>query len=268
MEQKRANRMMRRITTWCLAFGLLAAFWACSDPSTKSTTEGLACAQDYSCSEGEVCYDGKCTKKENVPATKEEKAGEEPKTTTDGGETKDEPTSTPDKTVTPDNLPASTYPAEPHGINVGDVMIPITLKTCNGVNQIDFTDLYKDKDIKVIQLTVHTIWCPSCRTQAQTLEAFYQKYKSKGLAIVYIMTENGTPGSGKISAAECASHGKPYGFTFPSYRDEGSAIMRKFFDRNAVPLNMIITTKDMKIRYKQSGALPARLEGIVASYLE
>ena len=45
--------------------------------------------------------------------------------------------------------------------------------------------------------------------------------------------------------------------------------MRKFFDRNAVPFNMVITTKDMKIRYKKPGALPnsERLRGIVESFL-
>lgn len=41
--------------------------------------------------------------------------------------------------------------------------------------------------------------------------------------------------------------------------DPGSEHLRKYFDKNAVPLNMIITTKDMKVVYKKSGALPARL---------
>jgi len=81
------------------------------------------------------------------------------------------------------------------------------------------------------------------------------------------MTEDGNAGGGKISPSYCDAHGDKYGFTFPELRDEGSQQMRKYFDRNAVPLNMIITTKDMKIRYKKSGSLPERIEAIIEANL-
>lgn len=85
--------------------------------------------------------------------------------------------------------------------------------------------------------------------------------------MVYIMTENDRQGSGQVSASYCDKHGDKYGFTFPELRDEGSQQMRKYFDRNAVPLNMIITTKDMKIRYKKAGSLPERIEAIIEANL-
>ena len=82
-----------------------------------------------------------------------------------------------------------------------------------------------------------------------------------------ILTENNQAGSGKISPKECSDHTKFYGYTFPELRDEGTAHMRKYFDRNAVPFNMIITTHDMKIIYKLSGALSNRIEGTIKAHL-
>jgi len=81
------------------------------------------------------------------------------------------------------------------------------------------------------------------------------------------MTEDERQGSGKVPTKYCQDHEKKYRFSFPVWRDEGTEQLRQYFDRNAVPLNMIITTKNMKIVYKKSGALESRLEGIVESYV-
>jgi len=82
-----------------------------------------------------------------------------------------------------------------------------------------------------------------------------------------ILTEDNKAGSGKIAPSECAAHTKKYGFTFPELRDEGTEQMRKYFDRNAVPFNMLVTTHDMKVIYKLSGALSNRIEGTIKSHL-
>ncbi len=81
------------------------------------------------------------------------------------------------------------------------------------------------------------------------------------------MTEDTRQGSGEVPVAWCQKHKTDYKFSFPVWKDPGSEQLRQYFDRNAVPLNMIITTKTMKIVYKKSGALESRLEGIVESYV-
>lgn len=81
------------------------------------------------------------------------------------------------------------------------------------------------------------------------------------------MTEDERQGSGKVPVKWCQDHQTKYRFSFDIWKDEGSEQLRQYFDRNAVPLNMIITTKNMKIVYKKSGALESRLEGIVESYV-
>lgn len=262
---------MRKNITRFIAMLLLTSLVACAGGKQNNGTLGLACQQDYSCDEGQKCYQSKCTLASEIPNNTPD-GNNAP----DGTNNRAEPAvadagnnnNKPDAAVSPEPPPQKTYPDGPYGADVNQIMIPIELNNCNSTGAgIKLSDLFNDPDIKVIQLTVHTGWCPSCKVQAQGMEAFYQKYKAKGLAIIYIMTEDGNAGGGKISGAYCLNHVKKYNFTFASYRDEGSQIMRKFFDRNAVPLNMIITTKDMKIRYKKAGALPERMEGIIASYL-
>ena len=83
-----------------------------------------------------------------------------------------------------------------------------------------------------------------------------------------IMTEDANAGGGKITSQYCVAHGAQYKYTFPLLRDEGSTLMRKFFDRNAVPLTMLIRTSDMKIIYKLSGSIPDRIEGLIATELQ
>lgn len=100
------------------------------------------------------------------------------------------------------------------------------------------------------------------------LEAFYQKYKDRGFLIFSVLTEDNRQGSGVVPSKYCSDYADQYKYTFPQVKDEQTTQLRKFFDRNAVPFNMIITTKDMVIRYKRSGSLPGSLDGIVTSWLD
>jgi len=82
-----------------------------------------------------------------------------------------------------------------------------------------------------------------------------------------VETEDTRRGSRQVPVAWCQQQRSKYRFSFELLKDPGSKQLRQYFDRNAVPLNMIIRTKDMKIVYKKSGALESRLEGIVESYV-
>lgn len=242
-----------------IAFGLAVG---CEAPSDNK----LPCKENHNCDTSKQgCYKGFCTDKDKIP--KETKDGGN--TTPDKTEPKpDKTTPKPDKTTPKPDKPVSlSYPEGPYGVDVGDVAIPLDLAQCDGKGRMSLKDFYKHDKIKVIQLTVHTIWCPSCRTQSKGLGGIYRKYNPKGLAIMFVMTENAQAGSGKVSPQECLGHVSKYNFGFEPVIDSGSKFMRKYFDRNAVPLNIIITTKDMKIRYKKSGALPERMNGIIESYL-
>jgi thiol-disulfide isomerase/thioredoxin len=246
-----------RILTSAAIFASLIFFTVACTNNTGTGSDGLSCSADYNCDTGQVCYQSKCTAKDKVP-----------KDTKDAGDTKDGGDNTPDKTDpkdekgTPDKTepkdepaPRSEYPKGPYGADVGEVMIPIEIKDCEG-KVMSTKMLFKNTKAKVIYLSVHTGWCPSCKTQSRTLEPLHKQYGNKGLVIWNILTEDTRAGSGIVPKSYCYSHAKEYGFTFPQYTDEGTREMRKFFDRNAVPLSMLITVKDMKIQYKRAGGLP------------
>lgn len=264
---------MKRI---CFVFSitlLWAASLACSPANNP-----LPCNQDYNCVSGEKCYQGFCTPADKVPVGNTETT---PETTTETTNTPDGGTpdgsaaeTAPETTNNPETTPETTpnpvdYPAGPYGADVGEVSINIDLETCaDPSKRVSLKQYFKDNGVKVLYLSVHTGWCPSCKSQAQTLEPIYQKYKAKGLMVWNIMTEDANAGGGKITSQYCVAHGAQYKYTFPLLRDEGSALMRKFFDRNAVPLTMLIRTSDMKILYKLSGSIPDRIEGLIATELQ
>lgn len=257
-------------------FCVLVAWGACTKDQNK---EGLPCEQDHQCLSEEKCHKGHCTPKDQVPAEeKEEKdAGEAsppdqpaekapemgPEKKPEGRPEKAEE-KRPEKVV---DKAKPTYPPGPYGADVDDVVMPIDLDDCGG-KRFHLSELYKHPQIKIVLISVHAGWCGPCMSQAKGLEAFYQKYKDKGFLIWNILIEDTRRGGGQVPQSYCESHVRKYGFTFPLLKDPGAKVMGKIFDRNATPLNMIISTKEMKIVYKKAGSLPSRLEGIVASYLE
>lgn len=243
---------------------LWGASLACSPANNP-----LPCNQDYNCISGEKCYQGFCTPADKVPVGTTETTPET-SNTPDGGT----PEATQETTNNPEPVQETTpnpvdYPAGPYGADVGEVSINMELETCaDPSKRVGLKQYFKDNGVKVLYLSVHTGWCPSCKSQAQTLEPLYQKYKGQGLMIWNIMTEDANAGGGKITSQYCVAHGSQYKYTFPLLRDEGSVLMRKFFDRNAVPLSMLIRTSDMKIIYKLSGSIPDRIEGLIAAELQ
>lgn len=248
-----------------LLLGIVGWEVGCAGGGEKPNNK-LPCTADRNCGTTQACYQGYCTEKSDIPTPD---GGNNAKPDETSTPTPDKPAPTPDTPApTPDTPTQPTsYPPGPYGANVNDVAIDFTIGKCTGGPQVSLKDFYNHPKIKVLQITVHTVWCPSCRTQSQGLNAVYTKYAGNGLGIMYIMTENAQAGSGRISGQECTAYTSKYGFKFDALMDSGSVEMRKYFDRNAVPLNMIITTKDMKIRYKKSGALPERMNAIIESYL-
>ncbi|MCB9639120.1 MAG: redoxin domain-containing protein [Myxococcales bacterium] len=252
---------MKRILS-VLSVALLWGAVACNP-----TNNNLPCSQDYNCISGEKCYQGFCTPADKVPV-----GSTETTTTPDGGSTPDgsaQPETSQPESTQPETAKPAEYPTGPYGADVGEVSINIDLSTCaDPSKRVGMKEYFNKNNIKVLYLSVHTGWCPSCRSQAQTLEPLFQKYKDRGLMVWNIMTEDGNAGGGKITPEYCTAHGAQYKYTFPLLIDEGSAFMNKFFDRNAVPLSMLVRTSDMKIIYKLSGSIPDRIEGLIAAELQ
>ncbi len=83
------------------------------------------------------------------------------------------------------------------------------------------------------------------------MEAQYKSFNGQLLSVMIIM-EDTRRGSGTVSPSYCNSYKSKYGFTFPTVVDERAAVMRPFLS-GSIPMNMVISTSDMKIRFKMNG---------------
>ena len=97
------------------------------------------------------------------------------------------------------------------------------------------------------------------------MESQYQRYKSRGLMSVMILMEDSRRGSRQVSPSYCNSYASKYGFTFPTVVDIRAAQMRTYVT-GSIPVNMVITTWDMKIRLKMSG-YSSRIESTISTWL-
>jgi len=106
----------------------------------------------------------------------------------------------------------------------------------------------------VIILTSAAGWCSVCREEAQAFNDFFGLYDTRGLIIVYTLFEDdrGNP----ISPEYVQTWIDYFDLDYPVYQDritDGQFAMQPFYDQDATPLNMVVTTKDMQIRYREVG---------------
>lgn len=124
-----------------------------------STPESLPCEINSNCLDGESCIEKTCQPSTGKPdagkpdAGKPDVAKKPDNSPVDQGKKDD--TSKPEPKV---DKAKEKYPPGPYSADVDKVVIPLTLKNCTTGMTHSFHDLYKHPTIKVILLTVHTLW--------------------------------------------------------------------------------------------------------------
>ncbi|MBI5841792.1 MAG: TlpA family protein disulfide reductase [Chloroflexi bacterium] len=89
-----------------------------------------------------------------------------------------------------------------------DYPVPeLTLTDLNG-NSVSLTDYLG----RVVLVNMWATWCPPCKAEMPTLQAFYEKYKGDGFVIIGI-NDGETPDLVALFV-------KDYGLTFPIWLDE------------------------------------------------
>lgn len=112
---------------------------------------------------------------------------------------------------------------------------------------------------QVILYNAWATWCPPCKAEMPTLQAYYEKHKDKGFVIVAI--EDGLQGDTTVDdfVAE-------YGLTFPVWPDP-SFVASKAFGVNGLPTSFVIDREGM-VRLTWSGEISmAALEKYVTPLL-
>jgi peroxiredoxin len=112
---------------------------------------------------------------------------------------------------------------------------------------------------QVILYNAWATWCPPCKAEMPTLQAYYQKHKSKGFVIIAI--EDGLQGN-----ADVRSFVAQYGLTFPVWPDPAFAAS-KAFGVTSLPTSFVIDRQGM-VRLTWSGEISlAALEKYVTPLL-
>lgn len=83
----------------------------------------------------------------------------------------------------------------------------------------------------VVLVNLWATWCPPCREEMPTLQAFYQKYKANGFVLVAINQEE------TLEAVQPFVN--EFGLTFPVWLDEKYEAQRKFNTMN-LPSSYVI----------------------------
>ena len=153
------------------------------------------------------------------------------------------------------------YPAGPYGNQVGDTIANLEFKTATD-RPISLKSFYRQG--KVIILTSAAGWCEACKTEAQGFNSFLSLWEERGLALVYTLYEDdvGNP----IYPAYINHWIEMLGLDYPVYQDP-DFVLQPYYTDNATPLNMVITTADMQIRYLAVGYSELQVEYYAKKYL-
>jgi thiol-disulfide isomerase/thioredoxin len=106
----------------------------------------------------------------------------------------------------------------------------------------------KDYLGSVVLVNLWATWCPPCKEEMPTLQAFYEKYKTNGFALIAIDQEE--------TLDVVTPFVKEFGLTFPVWLDEKYLAERKFKTSN-LPSSYVID-RNGTVRLMWIGAISAK----------
>jgi hypothetical protein len=122
---------------------------------------GLPCSKDYNCPSTQRCYQGICVATSEIPVADASELQDAdigtPEQIVNDTQFADQSTPTDRSQSQPDESTPS-YPPEPHGADIGDVIIPIEFTNCDDSMTYKLRDYYQHPSVKVILFVVHTGW--------------------------------------------------------------------------------------------------------------
>lgn len=113
---------------------------------------------------------------------------------------------------------------------------------------------------QVVLVNLWATWCPPCKEEMPTLEAFYRKYQSQGFVIVAI--NDGDPTEDVIQFAE------EYGLTFPVWLDPTYIATEQAFKTLSLPSSFVIDREGTIVLSWVGGINARTLEKYVAPIVE
>lgn len=147
------------------------------------------------------------------------------------------------------------------------------------------SDYYQSPDVSVLLISSAAGWCTACMYESWDLVDSYDKYKERGLEILYTLYEdrNADPifqadDSDDQITADMAffrgwqDHlGKYIGLperkaNYPTLVDR-DFVLEAYYNQGATPLTLIVRTSDMKILYRQVGYSEGTIDQLIRGHL-
>ncbi len=180
-----------------------------------------------------------------------------------------------DSAPSPDTAPACRYPEGPYGTTEGKVIENIEFSAFSDPNylckaakdqvmdlsatrKISFKDFYcssscSAKKRKILWVMVSAGWCGPCQSEVAETQANYGKGDiDSRVHLMNIVYEDDHSKPITESFAKTWAKNTHFQLSFPVGLDP-TFRMGTYFDRNAVPFNMLVDLSTMKIIYRQTG---------------
>jgi thiol-disulfide isomerase/thioredoxin len=159
---------------------------------------------------------------------------------------------------------ASKYPCGPFGYTIDSVIENLELvgrtdsdqsgvvDSGDELKKIGLSRYFQDKNIKAVVLVVAAEWCGPCRAEQPSLVATWKSYQSKGghVAFVQAIVQNNARKPADMTVVDRWS--TTFKIPFDMVADPTNAL-GPYYNAAAFPMQMLIRTKDMSIKFQDNG---------------
>ncbi len=174
----------------------------------------------------------------------------------------------------PSGLP---YPSGPYGSGPEDVMrnhqwVGWVDNNGDGDQYNDGVRLFElgeyhtatDPDAKIIMLSAAAGWCGPCRAEANGSSRMMSDYGSRGVRFATAIFED--DGGAPVDRDYVKQWGETFNLAYTTLVDS-TFQMGRYFDENAMPMNMFVDARDMKIIVVTNGFDEQSFRDILDYYL-
>jgi thiol-disulfide isomerase/thioredoxin len=177
----------------------------------------------------------------------------------------------PDKEIKESDL----YPPGPYSIELFGILPDLAFYDPWNKSWTRTSEYYKHKKNKVLLIVSSAGWCGPCQKEAAELVDMYDEYHDDGLEIAYTLLQsfelqdyifvNPDQEEDDMFFMEQWKeipfyYGGDKAIQYPLYADPGQALNNYVFGGYGIPFVILITTKDMGIRFVNQGYAPNVLE--------
>lgn len=185
----------------------------------------------------------------------------------------DESKTSPGEEIT--ELDLDLYPPGPYSIELFGILPDLAFYNPWEKNWKRISEYYKHEEHKVLLIISSAGWCGPCQKEAAELVEKYDEYHEDGLEIAYTLMQsfelqdyifvNPDQEEDDMFFMEQWKeipfyYGGDKAIQYPLYADPGQAIKKYIFSGYGIPFVILITTKDMGIRFIGQGYAPSLLE--------